>query len=183
MPTVSFTQEGKISISICMKLMSQKGNAVVANKALANATEVAQVACKEYQPHLSSPKLRFIPSLVTSDPSGLLLGNPANETSSLGSHNNSSKIFTDQQLYIPRADSTGHQVGFTRDASSSEVTTKFVWYGHFLLVETESGEYTSLFYAKKTKQDGAYSLQWNITDDDETEFVSVSMRSIAPSNA
>jgi hypothetical protein len=88
-------------------------------------------------------------------------------------------------MFIPSADSTDHQVGFTNNASSKEVTSKYVWYGHFLLVETEEGEYTSLFYAKKhSSQAGAYYLKWNITDDDEdTEYYSVSMRSIAPSNA
>jgi len=53
-------------------------------------------------------------------------------------------------------------------------------------VETDEGEYTSLFYAKKNKtQEGAYSLQWNITeeDDEDNEFYAVSMRAIAPSNA
>lgn len=48
----------------------------------------------------------------------------------------------------------------------------------------ESGDYTSKFNAKKTEQDDVLSLQWNITDDEgEKEFVTVSMRSIAPSNA
>lgn len=51
-------------------------------------------------------------------------------------------------------------------------------------METDEGDYTSLFYAKKNKtQEGAYSLQWNITDDDDSEYYSISMRSIAPSNA
>lgn len=75
-------------------------------------------------------------------------------------------------------------MGFTSSANASQVTSKFIWYSHFLLVETESGEYTSLFYAKKGSQSGVYSLQWNITDEDEQdEFISVSMRSITPSNA
>jgi hypothetical protein len=76
-------------------------------------------------------------------------------------------------------------VGFTADASSDQVTKKFVWYGHFLLVETDEGDYTSLFYAKENQtQEGAYSLQWNITneDDGDGEYYAVSIRSIAPSN-
>jgi hypothetical protein len=119
---------------------------------------------------------------VTPGSSGPLVGNPANETSS--GDKSSSASFSNQQLFIPSANSTDHGVGFTTSPSSDEVTTKFVWYGHFLLVETEDGEYTSLFYAKKNQtQEGAYSLQWNITDDDDSEYYSVSMRSIAPSNA
>lgn len=107
-----------------------------------------------------------------------MVGNPANSTST-------KKSFSDQELYVPSSDSTSHQIGFTSNSSASdkEVTNKFVWYGHFLLVEEENGEFTSLFYAKKTGYDDLYSLQWNITDEDDSDFISVSMRSIAPSNA
>ncbi|CAG8302384.1 unnamed protein product [Penicillium salamii] len=141
------------------------GNAVIANHTPDNATDVGQVA-------------------FTPGSSGPLVGNPANETDTSGKRS-SSGSFTNQQLFVPSANSTDHQVGFTTSPSSEEVTTKFIWYGHFLLVETDDGEYTSLFYAKKNKtQEGAYSLQWNITDDDEDgEYYSISMRSIAPSNA
>lgn len=113
-----------------------------------------------------------------------MVGNPANATSGSGKKKKSGNTaFSNQSLFVPSANSTNHQVGFTNNASSSEVTNKFIWYGHFLLVETESGEYTSLFYAKKSDQDDVFSLQWNITDeDDESEFISVSMRSIPPSN-
>jgi hypothetical protein len=122
---------------------------------------------------------------VTPGSSGPLVGNPANKTDSSG-HKKSAASFSNQQLFVPSANSTDHQVGFTNKTSSDEVTTKFVWYGHFLLVETEAGDYTSLFYAKKDKtQEGTYSLQWNITDEDDedNEFFAISMRSIAPSNA
>ena len=121
---------------------------------------------------------------VTPGSSGPLVGNPANETDTSGKRSGSGS-FKNQQLFVPSANSTDHQVGFTASASSDQVTSKFIWYGHFLLVETDDGEYTSLFYAKKNNsQEGAYSLQWNITDDDEDgEYYSVSMRSIAPSNA
>ncbi|KAJ6092440.1 hypothetical protein N7467_004409 [Penicillium canescens] len=143
------------------------GNAVIANKTPDNATNVGQVA-------------------FTPGSSGPLLGNPTNSTGSDSGNSTSTPPFSNQQMFVPSADSTNHQVGFTGNASSGEVTSKFVWYGHFLLVETDDGEYTSLFYAKKhNSQEGAYSLQWNITDDDDedTEYYSVSMRSIAPSNA
>lgn len=74
-------------------------------------------------------------------------------------------------------------MGFTNNPSTGQVTTKFVWYGHFLLVEADDGGYTSLFYAKKSgSNDGAYSMHWNITDDEDVEFIPISMRSIAPSN-
>lgn len=112
-----------------------------------------------------------------------MVGNPANGTSHSGkSKKASDSSFSNQSLFVPSANSTSHQMGFTNNASSDQVTTKFIWYGHFLLVESDSGEYTSLFYAKKTEQDDVFSLQWNITDDDdEGEFISVSMRSIPPS--
>ena len=108
---------------------------------------------------------------------GSIVGNPANSTST--------SSFSDEELFIPSSDSTSTQVGFTSNSSATddEVTNKFAWYGHFLLVEEESGEFTSLFYVKKTSEDDVYSLQWNITDEDDGEFISVSMRSIAPSNA
>ena len=117
------------------------------------------------------------------DPGDPMVGNPANNTSGSGkSKKASNSSFFNQSLFVPSANSTNHQMGFTNNASSDEVTTKFIWYGHFLLVETDSGEYTSLFYAKKTEQDDVFSLQWNITDEDEEgEFISVSMRSIPPS--
>ncbi|CAG8187548.1 unnamed protein product [Penicillium olsonii] len=141
------------------------GNAIIANHTPDNATDVGQVA-------------------FTPGSSGPLVGNPANETDTSGKRSGSGS-FKNQQLFVPSANSTDHQVGFTASASSDQVTSKFIWYGHFLLVETDDGEYTSLFYAKKNNsQEGAYSLQWNITDDDEDgEYYSVSMRSIAPSNA
>lgn len=114
---------------------------------------------------------------VTPSSSGdSLVGNPANSTKS---------SFSDQEFFIPSSDSSSTQVGFTGNSSATdnEVTNKFVWYGHFLLVEEDSGEYTSLFYVKKTSQEDVYSLQWNVTEEDDGEYISVSMRSIAPSNA
>ncbi|KAJ6103159.1 hypothetical protein N7486_005586 [Penicillium sp. IBT 16267x] len=134
-----------------------EGNAAIGKKIPPNATEVT-----------SSP----------SSSGGSMVGNPANRT-------NNKRSFSDQELFIPSSDSTSHQTGFTSNSSASdqEVTNKFVWYGHFLLVEAESGEYTSLYYVKKADYEDLYSLQWNITDEDDGEFISVSMRSIAPSNA
>ncbi|KAJ5865389.1 uncharacterized protein N7529_007305 [Penicillium soppii] len=141
------------------------GIAVIANHTPANATDVGQVT-------------------FTPGSSGSLVGNPTNGTESDGKRRTSGS-FSNQELFIPSANSTDHQVGFTADASSDQVTKKFVWYGHFLLVETDEGDYTSLFYAKENQtQDGAYSLQWNITneDDGDGEYYAVSIRSIAPSN-
>ncbi|KAJ5802350.1 uncharacterized protein N7503_004800 [Penicillium pulvis] len=140
-----------------LPLYYSEGNAVVGKNAPANATEVT-----------------FSPS----SSGGSMVGNPANSTSTKSS-------FSDQELFVPSSDSTSTQVGFTSNstATDDEVTNKFVWYGHFLLVEEESGEYTSLFYVKKTSNEDVYSLQWNVTDEDDGEFISVSMRSIAPSNA
>lgn len=71
-----------------------------------------------------------------------------------------------------------------QNATSNQIITKFIWYGHFSLVESDSGKYTSLFYAKKTEHDDVLSLQWNITDeDDEGDFISISMPGLPPSNA
>ncbi|KAJ5637356.1 hypothetical protein N7490_007235 [Penicillium lividum] len=136
-----------------LTLYYSEGNAVIGKKAPPNATEVS-----------------FTPSS-----GGSIVGNP---------RNGSSKSFSDQELFIPTS-STNHQIGFTGNSTghSHQVTNKFVWYGHFLLVETETGEYTSLFYAKKTEHEDLYFLQWNVTDEDDGDFVSLSMRSTAPSNA
>ncbi|KAI9925616.1 hypothetical protein ASPWEDRAFT_29051 [Aspergillus wentii DTO 134E9] len=106
-----------------------------------------------------------------------LVGNPNATTNSTGS-----KDFSDQMLFVPGPSSDDHQMGFTANGSTNMVTNKFVWYGNFLLVEDESGEYTSLFSVPSTAGDGgSYSLLWNATDDDDV--VPVTLRSIAPSNA
>lgn len=109
-----------------------------------------------------------------------MVGNPTSNTTVNGT---SQPPFQNQQLFVPGPDSTDHRMGFTQSATSNQVTNKFIWYGHFLLVEDDSGEYTSLFYAKKTEQEDVFSLQWNITDEDEGDFISISMRGIPPSNA
>lgn len=166
-------------------LSNEVGNAVVGNQTPTNATKVDQVSCESAPPNLILEDANFVSTVVTpGDPGGPMVGNPANATSRKGkSKKGGNPAFSNQSLFVPSANSTNKQVGFTNNASSSEVTTKFIWYGHFLLVETDSGEYTSLFYAKKSDQDDVFSLQWNITDeDDEGDFVSVSMRSIPPSN-
>lgn len=110
-----------------------------------------------------------------------MVGNPTANTTVNGT---SKPPFENQQLFVPGPDSSDHQIGFTQNATSNQVTSKFIWYGHFLLVENDGGEYTSLFYAKKTEHDDIFSLQWNITDDDdEGDFISISMRGLPPSNA
>ena len=110
-----------------------------------------------------------------------MVGNPTSNSTVNGT---SKPPFENQQLFVPGPGSSDHQIGFTQNATSNQVTSKFIWYGHFLLVENDGGEYTSLFYAKKTEHDGIFSLQWNITDDDnEGDFISISMRGLPPSNA
>lgn len=116
---------------------------------------------------------------VNKDSSNELIGNP-NTTSTA-----SSSSFTDVSLFVPGPNSNDKEMGFTSDPSSNQVTNKFVWYGNFLLVENDSGEYTSLFSVKKSSshdEDGSYDLYWNVTDSDE-EVITISMRSVAPSNA
>ncbi|KAH8432818.1 uncharacterized protein LDX57_010447 [Aspergillus melleus] len=135
------------------------GNAVVSKQAPSNATTAA-------------------PVIFTHDDDEGLIGNP-NTTDSANKPN-----FTNASLFVPGSSAESHQVGFTDDPSANEVTNKFVWYGNFLMVEDDSGEYTSLFTVKKSSSstnDGEYSLLWNVTDSDE-EVIEVSMRSIAPSN-
>jgi hypothetical protein len=111
-----------------------------------------------------------------------MIGNPTSNSTTVNGTNQ--RAFQNQQFYVPSPDSSDHQVGFTQNATSNQVTSKFIWYGHFLLVENDSGEYTSLFYAKKTEQEDVFSLQWNITDeDDEGDYISISIRSLPPSNA
>ncbi|CAI7565901.1 unnamed protein product [Penicillium pancosmium] len=139
------------------------GNAVVGNKTPQNATNVGQVS-------------------FTPGESGPMVGNPA--SNSTGANGTSQPPFQNQQFFVPGPDSSDHQVGFTQNATTNQVTSNFIWYGHFLLVENDGGEYTSLFYAKKTEQEDVFSLQWNITDeDDEGDFISISMRGLPPSNA
>ncbi|CAI7651211.1 unnamed protein product [Penicillium manginii] len=119
---------------------------------------------------------------VTPGESGPMIGNPTSNSTTV--NGSSQRAFQNQQFYVPSPDSSDHQVGFTQNATSNQVTSKFIWYGHFLLVENDSGEYTSLFYAKKTEQEDVFSLQWNITDeDDEGDYISISMRGLPPSNA
>jgi hypothetical protein len=116
--------------------------------------------------------------LVTKGSGNGLIGNP-NTTSTA-----SNPAFTDASLFVPGPNSDDKQIGFTNNASSDEVTNKFVWYGNFLLAEDNSRVYTSLFSVKKSSthdEDGSYGLYWNVTDTDD-EVITVSMRSVAPSN-
>ncbi|PLB54038.1 hypothetical protein P170DRAFT_397042 [Aspergillus steynii IBT 23096] len=116
------------------------------------------------------------PVIFTHDKDGLI-GNP-NSTDSANKPD-----FSNASLFVPGSSAEDHQVGFTDDPGTNQVTNKFVWYGNFLMVEDDSGEYTSLFTVKKSSSstnDGEYSLQWNVTDDEEV--IAISMRSIAPSN-
>ncbi|KAJ5242057.1 uncharacterized protein N7469_000384 [Penicillium citrinum] len=114
--------------------------------------------------------------------SGPMVGNPtANAT---GNGTSKPPCQNQQLLFVPGQDPTDHQMGFTQNATSNQIITKFIWYGHFSLVESDSGKYKSLFYAKKTEHDDVLSLQWNITDeDDEGDFISISMPGLPPSNA
>lgn len=161
--------------------MENSGNAVVGNKTPQNATNVGQVTCKTPPSNLVPFPETLTIFVVTPGSSGPMVGNPASNKTVNGTEK---PPFQNQQLFVPGPDSSNHQMGFTQNATSNQVTSKFIWYGHFLLVENDSGEYTSLFYAKKTEQDDVFSLQWNITDeDDEGDFISISMRGIAPSNA
>ncbi|KAE8312136.1 hypothetical protein BDV41DRAFT_577969 [Aspergillus transmontanensis] len=136
------------------------GSAVVSPETPKNGTDVAPVAFNK-------------------DSDNELIGNP-NTTSTA-----SAPGFTDVSLFVPGPDSSDKEMGFTSDPSSNQVTNKFVWYGNFLLVENDSGEYTSLFSVKKSSshdEDGSYDLYWNVTDSDE-DVITISMRSVAPSNA
>ncbi|KAL4733277.1 hypothetical protein BDV11DRAFT_175848 [Aspergillus similis] len=112
-------------------------------------------------------------SFTTSN--GRLIGNP-NATSS-------DPPFSNTILYIPDSESTSHEIGFVNDTDSApanKLINRFIWYGHFLLVENDEGELTSLFSVKESASEGEYSLLWNVTDSDE-DVITVSMRSIAPS--
>ncbi|KAI9036038.1 uncharacterized protein KD926_002517 [Aspergillus affinis] len=135
------------------------GNAVVSKQAPSNETTAT-------------------PVIFTHDDDMGLIGNP-NTTDTANKPD-----FSNASLFIPGSSATSKQVGFTDDPSTNEVTNKFVWYGNFLMVEDDSGDYTSLFRVKNASSstnDGEYSLLWNVTDSDE-EVIEISMRSIAPSN-
>ncbi|KAE8155303.1 hypothetical protein BDV25DRAFT_135050 [Aspergillus avenaceus] len=142
-----------------LPLYYSDGNAVVSPDTPSNATKAAPVA------------------FMKDDNNGLV-GNP-NQTDT-----GADPAFTDESLFAPGPYSTDKRMGYTTNATSNEVTNKFVWYGHFVLIEDESGEFTSLYSVKKSSshdQDGSYDLYWNVTDDEDV--VPVTMRSIAPSNA
>ncbi|KAL4771867.1 hypothetical protein BDW60DRAFT_207610 [Aspergillus nidulans var. acristatus] len=114
-------------------------------------------------------------SFTTSN--GRLVGNP-NATSTDPS-------FSNEVLYIPDSGSSSHEIGFVNNTDSALANTlinRFVWYGHFLLVENDEGEFTSLFSVKESTSEGEYSLLWNVTDSDE-DVITISMRSIAPSTS
>ncbi|GAB1201013.1 hypothetical protein APSETT444_010397 [Aspergillus pseudonomiae] len=152
------------------------GSAVVSPKTPENGTDVAPVACKSPSP--TTIQVSLTDPSVNKDSDNELIGNP-NTTSTA-----STPAFTDASLFVPGPNSNDKEMGFTSDPSSNQVTNKFVWYGNFLLVENDSGEYTSLFSVKKSSthdEDGSYDLYWNVTDSNE-EVITISMRSVAPSN-
>ncbi|KAL4808785.1 hypothetical protein BDV18DRAFT_157723 [Aspergillus unguis] len=135
------------------------GSAVISKNKPANATDTAVVA--------------FTKDRDTDQ----MVGNP-NTT-------DSNPPFSDQLLYIPGPSSTSKEMGFAaeNDSSTDKITDEFVWYGNFMLVKQEDGEYTSLFSVKKTDGDDSeeYNLLWNVTDSTE-EVITISMRSVAPSS-
>ncbi|KAJ5413086.1 hypothetical protein N7465_005391 [Penicillium sp. CMV-2018d] len=103
------------------------------------------------------------------------VGNPNGTTSG-----NSS--WSDQMLYIPSSSSSSHQMGFTSKNMSNVTTTGFIFYGNWMMVESDSGEISSSFYVRENSQgEGIYSLLWNVSD--ETTAIPVSLRSVKPSNA
>ncbi|RAL14688.1 uncharacterized protein BO97DRAFT_422580 [Aspergillus homomorphus CBS 101889] len=112
------------------------GKAVVSASIPSNATDVSRVT-------------------FTKEDSNGLLGNPPNDNHTTGD----SGSLANQLLYVPSSSATSKQVGLTADAGADQVTSRFVWYGNSLLVEDESGEYTSLFSVKKSSSDdGEYAL-------------------------
>lgn len=73
-------------------------------------------------------------------------------------------------------------MGFTSKVKSNESTTGFIFYGQWVMVETESGDLSSSFYVKASSDgEGVYSLLWNVTGDDTA--IPISLRSVKPSNS
>ncbi|KAL4924158.1 uncharacterized protein BDV17DRAFT_295689 [Aspergillus undulatus] len=106
---------------------------------------------------------------------GRLVGNP-NTTES-------PSAFTNALLYVPGSLSSSHKVGFTTDETSTvdQVTDRFLWYGSTLLIENDTGQYTSQFYVRKSDaESGQYELLWGVSG---TQYISVSLRSVAPSTS
>ncbi|OOQ81989.1 putative cytochrome p450 protein [Penicillium brasilianum] len=90
--------------------------------------------------------------------------------------------WSDELLYIPSSSSSSRQMGFTSKAESNETTTGFIFYGQWVMVETESGDISSSFYVKASSEgEGINSLLWNATDDDAA--IPISLRSVKPSNS
>ncbi|KAJ5674191.1 hypothetical protein N7462_009630 [Penicillium macrosclerotiorum] len=90
--------------------------------------------------------------------------------------------WSNEMLYIPSSSSSSHQMGFTAKALSNETTTGFIFYGQWVMVESDSGDISSSFYVQKAgEEQGVYSLLWDASDDDTA--LPISLRSAAPSNA
>ncbi|KAJ5373333.1 hypothetical protein N7517_005339 [Penicillium concentricum] len=129
-----------------------------------------------------------------------LIGDPANSTASntsvkrasessdstwIANPNgtaNANASWSDEMLYIPSSSSSDHEMGFTSTNMSERTTTGFIFYGNWMMVESDSGDISSSFYVQENSQgEGVYSLLWNVSDD--TIAIPVSLRSVKPSNA
>ncbi|KAJ5502248.1 hypothetical protein N7463_005122 [Penicillium fimorum] len=132
-----------------------------------------------------------------------LIGDPANSTASNASSiyfqrtsessdstwianpnrtSNANTSWSDEMLYIPSSSSSDHEMGFTSTNMSNQTTTGFIFYGNWMMVESDSGDISSSFYVQENSQgEGVYSLLWNVSD--ETTAIPVSLRSVKPSSA
>ncbi|KAJ5811147.1 hypothetical protein N7447_010663 [Penicillium robsamsonii] len=95
---------------------------------------------------------------------------------------NANTSWSDEMLYIPSSSSSDHGMGFTSMNMSKRTTTGFIFYGNWMMVESDSGDISSSFYVQENSQgEGVYSLLWNVSD--ETTAIPVSLRSVKPSSA
>jgi hypothetical protein len=91
--------------------------------------------------------------------------------------------FTNATFYVPSPTNTSTNVGFltsTETAPSAIVTSGWMFYGHVVILETDSGDWETMFYAKTTDYDSVWSLHWNVSDD--STAIPLAIKNSAPSN-
>lgn len=160
------------------------GKAKIGDPNNSTSANAVPVSCKQ-TPNISDPSfvVRYklidflLPVTRDSDTSSApWVANP-NTTAA-----DTNATWSDEMLYIPSSASSSHEMGFTAKNMTNETTTGFVFYGQWVMVEDESGIFSSSFFIQRDSSDeGVYSLLWNVSNVDDA--VPVSLRLAKPSNA
>ncbi|OCK92396.1 uncharacterized protein K441DRAFT_614615 [Cenococcum geophilum 1.58] len=101
------------------------------------------------------------------------IANPNTTTSS-------NATWADASFYVPSPEASSHQVGFTSNATSDQISSGFAFYGHVTFLVASSGGWEALFYAKPTASSGIWSLMWNQTGETDSSAVPVALKDSAP---